>query len=71
MARAVYPIVDIVAGAKESFPLSFADIFQSEGAARDDEFTFTARFEVPAEGAVRDRIRIRLRAGGAREKRSA
>ena len=61
MSRAIYPIIDILKGEKQRFPLSFAEVFEAEGAAREDEFTYTARFEVRAEGPVRDRIRTRLR----------
>lgn len=62
MSRAICPIIDILKGEKQRFPLSFAEAFEAEGATRDDEFTYTARFEVPTEGAARDRIRARLRA---------
>lgn len=66
MSRAVYPILDILKGDKQSFPLAFAGVFEAEGAAREDEFTYTARFEVSDE-PTRDRIRARLRSENAEE----
>jgi hypothetical protein len=62
MSRAIYPIIDILKGEKQRFPLSFAEVFEAEDASREDEFTYTARFKVSDEGPARDRIRARLRA---------
>ena len=59
MARALYPINGIVSGNSQRFPSSIADLFEAERAAREDEFTYTARFEVQDE-AARARIRANL-----------
>jgi len=66
MSRAVYPIIDILNGKKQPLPFAFADVFEAEGASREDEFTYTARFQV-SDGTARDRIRDRLRAEDAAE----
>lgn len=61
MSRAIYPIISVLKGADPRFPLSFVQAFEAEGAAREDEFTYTARLEA-SESRTRDRIRARLRA---------
>jgi hypothetical protein len=61
MGRAIYPIISVLKGAGARFPLAFVEAFEAEGAAREDEFTYTARLEA-TEDRVRDRIRARLRA---------
>lgn len=61
MGRAIYPIVSVLRGAEQRFPVAFVEAFEAEGATHEDEFTYTTRLEV-AEGQARDRIRARLRA---------
>jgi hypothetical protein len=60
MTRGIYPIQNVIAGDNQRFPMSCAELFEAEGASREDEFTYTARLEV-TDTATRDRIRARLR----------
>lgn len=60
MAKAIYPIVEL--GRHGGLPLELEDIFEGLNFKRDDQFTYTVRYDVPEEdrGRVEAEVRKRL-----------
>lgn len=60
MSRAMYPIVTLLKGDNQRFPVAFAEIIQAYGTQRENEFTYTARLAA-TDDKTRDQIRAALR----------